>query len=221
MALNYVSYAARFPGCLGRYLEWKYRRSMVRHFIEGIDLEANDVDTMYNGMMLVQALLLTIPPGIMTSLNTSTGVWTTLQNNIVACGVENSGSVWIHVVYFPEWNMLIAGICCNIVGIIMGVLYYALRPKEKAHFLEWWRTKGIFGAILCFLSLCTGVLSTMFAILIYMIWFVSPDYVLCDMVKAGSGPNGLFTLSYFMAQAVCLALFLGVGSLVLAIWVML
>jgi uncharacterized membrane protein len=165
-------------------------------------------------MMLVQALMLTIPPGIMTSMNAAGGFWDELQKLIAGCNIDDSGSVWIHNIWFPMWNMVLGGLICNVLGIVMGVVYYVMRPKDKAHFLHWWRSRGLYGAIMCFSALVAGAATTMLLLILYMVWLVPTDYLLCDMVQAAMGPYSLIATSPFMKQAVALVVCLAGGSFI-------
>ena len=62
------SFLRNYIPFIGEYLKKRYENSSLMHFVEGIDLSSDDVDTIVNMFTLVQALLLTISPSLMLSL---------------------------------------------------------------------------------------------------------------------------------------------------------
>ena len=62
--------------------------SLVK-FFSGVDLSSDDVDTTVNTFTLVNALLLTIPFGLISGLNFS--YWDALQTILLTCAAENPG----------------------------------------------------------------------------------------------------------------------------------
>lgn len=118
---KYFGFMNCFCGCL-TYILNRYKKSTVMNFVEGFGVLNDDVDTTVNNLTLVQALLLTIPPGIITSLNGVTGVWESLKANIAACNIANTDSVWIDYVYNPIWRTLFGAITAGVSGILLAVV---------------------------------------------------------------------------------------------------
>jgi len=94
---------------VGKALKDKYLHSKLVSYIEGRGLSPPDVDLLVNSVTLVNALILTIPPSIITSLGQNSGSWQGLQDNIALCGIAGSDTIWDEQVYQPMFASLLAG----------------------------------------------------------------------------------------------------------------
>ena len=80
--------------CIGATLKAKYLNSKLVSYLEGVGVRSEDVDGLVNSVTLVNALILTIPPGIVTSLGMNSGTWDTLETVISLCNIEGSELFW-------------------------------------------------------------------------------------------------------------------------------
>ena len=95
-----------------------------------------EADTVINAMALINALVLTIPFTIASSLNHE--YWNTLKLNVQICSdIEYTGMK--HAIIGPLYTSM----CSTTFGLVITLIYYFNRPKGPKHFAMWWKHRGI------------------------------------------------------------------------------
>ena len=126
-----VAFIETIP-CVGKIIAEKYSKSKLVGFVEGRGVSCEDVDTLVNSITLVNALILTIPPSIITSMGYNSGTWDSLEDAIAdKCNVEGSELLWYNSVYTPMWKCLVSSLICCVFGLVIAIAYYILRPTQK------------------------------------------------------------------------------------------
>ena len=126
-----VAFIEKIP-CVGKIIAEKYSKSKLVGFVEGRGVSCEDVDTLVNSITLVNALILTIPPSIITSMGYNSGTWDALEDAIAdKCNVEGSELLWYNSVYCPMWKCLVSSLICCVFGLVIAIAYYILRPTGK------------------------------------------------------------------------------------------
>ena len=108
-----------YPRWFCQYLtESKY----LKRYLTGLDLELDVVDNCVNTLTLVNALVLTIPFGVLLDLGHS--FWTELDVIMIEGGCEE----WVNYYYFHTRNNLLMILYASIAAIVIATFYYVLRP---------------------------------------------------------------------------------------------
>jgi hypothetical protein len=125
-------------------------------FYKNDDVSVDEVDLIVNTVTLVNALILTVPFGIMTSLTSSS--MDEFKSNVLQCLVEGETStqkglqfktqsdveVAIEEQYSWMTKSTLVSIYLPLISLILAVLYYLVRPskgnngEENKQFSEWW-----------------------------------------------------------------------------------
>jgi len=175
-------YLAYIP-FIGIYLKNRYEASTLVNFIEGIDLTSDNVDVIVNMFSLVQALLLTISPALMLSLQGDT--WSNLQQNILDCNVTGSDDLWYNHIFITIWNSVFASIIAEATGLVFAVQYFFFRPKNDILFTKWWKL-GFYGMIIMTICLLITVITILVALSYFLTYLVVPEDQLCTTVQAAT-----------------------------------
>ena len=140
------------------YWMHRWEISNVRKYYMGVDLTLDEADAVVNSLALVNALILTIPFGIIMGL--SSDYWTTLRNDLVAYGGSCYGRDYDYGRSL-QLNMLYGCAYSSMITLLLCIFYYILRPKF-VYFPEWWRrakycvlmtVSGSITSIACMLTL--------------------------------------------------------------------
>jgi hypothetical protein len=99
--------------------------SLSRYF-NGRNLRISVVDNCVNTMTLVNALILTIPYGVITALNSE--FWDSLKVSME----EGNCDTYYHYYYFRLRDNILIVIYSGITSIAVSVFYYILRPDFEA-----------------------------------------------------------------------------------------
>eukprot|EP01031_Cornospumella_fuschlensis_P024919 gene24919-30105_t len=75
------------------YWMHRWEISNVRKYYMGVDLTLDEADAVVNSLALVNALILTIPFGIIMGL--SSDYWTTLRNDLVIRNTASSSDIYV------------------------------------------------------------------------------------------------------------------------------
>lgn len=185
----------------GEPLAHKYLSSKLVAYLEGEGVTSDDVDTLVNSVTLVNALLLTIPPGIIISLNQE--LWDGLQQNIASCEIDGSQLFWYEYVYIPIYYCMFASFSSCLCGMVIAIAYYILRPSSSvdqdedvfSEFRKWW-SHGKISVLFLIMSVMCSAVSLILTLLYYMIWIVNNQGHLCDLVqsKVDHGPLAMLPM---------------------------
>lgn len=115
---RYPGFSA-YPRWFCQYLtESKY----LKRYLTGLDLDVEVVDNCVNTLTLVNALVLTIPFGVLVDLGH--GFWTELEEIMIDGGCEE----WMNYYYFHTRNNILMVLYASIAAVIIATFYYVLRP---------------------------------------------------------------------------------------------
>jgi len=136
------------------YWNYRWEHSNIRKFYLGEGLSSKEVDDVVNALSLVNALILTIPFGVIMSLGSDYWDWVAI--NIVKCDYQS-----YRYAYTIAMRCLYGGAYSSMTCIILSVLYYILRP-DNDYFDEWYTrgkwpilaiASGTITSIVCMLTL--------------------------------------------------------------------
>jgi hypothetical protein len=175
---------AKLFGCcsekLGKYMEKRYRRGGIMRFIEGHNITSEHIDNVVNMVTLVNALILTIPPGIITEYNNET--WDGMRDVIDSCPYDGADDVFLEQVYNPMVTSFLGSMYAGAVGIFIALIYFFFRPSENAVFRPWWREGGMYSVlVICFFSTASAIFCVI-SIMIILVWFTCPTTRVCELV---------------------------------------
>ena len=131
-----------------------------------------------NAMSTINALILTIPFSIVSSLNFE--YWDALKTNIIDCSDMDYDYTEVNLI-----TPLYVCVSSSILSLIFAMMYYFLRPKE--HFADWWRYRGKWSVAMTLLLtvIAVVVILTIFATL--MGWYVSSSDGICESWEKNIG----------------------------------
>jgi len=141
----------------GFFVRAKRSRLFSMFFYENDNVSVDEVDLIVNTITLVNALILTVPFGIMTSLSSSS--MDEFKSNVLQCLVEEETSTQtgmrfktqsdversIEEQYFWMTKSTLVSVYVPLISLILAVLYYLVRPskgnngEENKEFSEWWK----------------------------------------------------------------------------------
>ncbi|KAI9030491.1 hypothetical protein DFJ74DRAFT_656813 [Hyaloraphidium curvatum] len=152
---------------IGAYFIDRWNISPLKNLVSGEGYQSEDVDWAVNGMILVNALLLTIPFEIMGNLGHDH--WSWLESAYLACGftAENATEL-LHSDFLLQIGSLYGIILCSGTVVLICTVYYFLRPPKKApHFKTWWnRARWVILFIVC----ASALSDMMLAVLTMQMW---------------------------------------------------
>ena len=195
----------------------RWRHSNLLKYIGGfkgaLELASHETDTTVNAQILLDALILTIPFGILPSLNFE--YWDWLQAEFNKCDPDLYPEGWGPNSWFFGWahkidTWIAVTIFLEVGGIVLSCFYYSLRPTDDKKFRVWWITgKYLFYAI----NACSvaGVIMLLTVLSCLLVVFNSPSDRLCDTVT----DNG--TVKSDMQWIVLQACAVFVGTVVLGL----
>lgn len=191
------SYLGRFLLCLpccGKLMARKYLDSKLVAYMEGRGVSSNDVDGLVNSVTLVNALLLTIPPGIVTSMGINSSSWDNLQNFAANCNLDGTQLMWYELCYVPFFRLVVGSFTASFMALVIAIAYYVLRPasspeddeedeqgvgegalavmhhSERSEFQKWW-THGRFAIFIMAASVITALVALVLVLVYYLFFF--------------------------------------------------
>ncbi len=122
----------KFPSYY-EYWRYRYNRSNIKKMIKGRNLTVEESDEAVNVLSLVNALILTVPFGLICNLNNV--LWETAKAvDWGDCAANNNTP---EERYRNVMNCMYSCAYSSMISLIIAMLYYFLRPKGK-YFHEWW-----------------------------------------------------------------------------------
>jgi hypothetical protein len=170
------------------YFSSRWRHSNLHKYVggfaESLELTPNETDTTVNAIILLDALILTIPFSIIPCLTTA--FWDTLKADFRACPSSLYPSGWDADSWFYGWyyklnNWILATIYIVIGGISLACFYYTNRPLDERKFRIWWVT-GKYSFYAIQLLAVTGVIMLLTILSCMMVIFSTPSSLLCSTV---------------------------------------
>ena len=191
------------------YFNWRKKHSSVVKFLDGNGMTADTVDTAVGTFTLVNALLLTIPFGLVGSLGNN--YWDWLEATMASCplGGNLDGNTF-HDIYQAIYSQLCGTVYTSISCLLLACFYYLLRPKEDADFTRWWN-RGIYVVAMILVGTLIAVIIalTLAGFLITGLWYVTPTSYKCiDNAYGNMYPNALLTGMFFVIVPSIVGIFL-------------
>jgi len=113
------------------YWRYRYNRSNIKKMMKGRNLTVEEADEAVNVFSLVNALILTVPFGLMLDLNNE------LWEKLFAVDWGDCFSDSIDYRYRAIMDCMFACAYASMISLIIAIFYYLFRPKGK-YFHEWW-----------------------------------------------------------------------------------
>lgn len=140
------------------YLQYRWKNSNIWKYSYGEHLKLEQANDVVNALSLVNALILTIPFGVIMGLGKD--YWDWLESSIQDCTVYDSQQTYRNIL-----NNLYGAAYAPMICLLMSLLYYFLRPSGK-YFKDWWQRGKwtvlfmiflTFAAISCMLSVFSNI----------------------------------------------------------------
>ena len=150
------------------YYNWRWEISNCKKFYTGVGLEVEEADSVINALALINALVLTIPFSLLTSLNME--YFDNVQQVIETC---DTGVEWEDIqanMVFP----LYVSVVCSTLALVISTLYYCLRSKQ--HFYVWWKSRGKWSVVATIAFTIVAVFSTLTLFATFMGWYIITFY---------------------------------------------
>ena len=144
----------KFPSYY-EYWRYRYNRSNVKKMIKGRNLSVEESDEAVNVLSLINALILTVPFGMICNLNNE--LWETVKT--VDWGDCPANSHPIRERYQTVMDCMYSCAYASMISLITAMLYYFFRPKGK-YFHEWW-----FRGRWCLLMIFVGTVASIVGLL--------------------------------------------------------
>ena len=173
--------------------------------IEGEDaddaLQASDVDMAVNLFTLVSTLVLTIPFGLMGSLTNSYWDWLSAEVDNCLYATETYPNGYWQIIYEQVINNIFASIYTALVGIVLSVFYYLLRPSDQDDFVHWW-SRGKYIVVFIFANATCSVVTIVNLFNALSFNFINGTDHYCYKLHQNSTEGntaGILALSYLIA----------------------
>lgn len=127
-----------------------------------------------NTFALVDALILTIPYGIIT--NIPFDFWDTLDSEYALCD-DNSHN--FDATFTDMNNSLSTCVYSTVLAMALSCFYYLLRPSSEIVFKKWW-TRGKYVVVACFALTVAGVTAVLRVFMNFIHYFSIPTDGLCN-----------------------------------------
>lgn len=151
----------------------RIKDNTLRDMFVGKDITSEDIDTVVNTLTLMNALILTIPYGLMASADHE--YWDWVKETLAACPDTDFTYARAFSTFSASFNAVVFS---TISVLVMAMVYYLLRPKNDAKFQKWWKHARyvvfvmLFGTIVSCVSLI-AVSSWLFS------WYIVPTSEYC------------------------------------------
>ena len=163
------------------FIKNRWEHSNLRSYFTGEDLESEEADAAMQATSVINALVLTIPYGIILSLNNE--FWDWMQTAILPCEEMEWKYMQINLI-----TPLYVSLTASILALIVTVLYYFLRPKK--YFTVWWKYRGKWSVAVTLLSTLISVVAILTVFATLMGWFVTATDQLCITQKVNQNRYG-------------------------------
>lgn len=161
----------------------------LRDMFIGKDVTAEDIDNVVNTLTLMNALILTIPYGIMASTNFE--YWDWVESTLAGC----PDSEFTYDQDFSQFNNAFHTVVYSaITALLVAMVYYLLRPRKESKFKKWWKHARYVFIIMLGATVvsCVGLVATsawLFS------WYIIPTSKLCTFSAKYSLGAGVAAIS--------------------------
>lgn len=165
------------------YLKWRIKESAFLKLVSGESLEVGDCDEVMNALILVNALILTIPFGVFPDME----YWSNMREVMKLPNCVEDEDKTFNAVYTYFRRTYFCVIYPSLGVVVVSLLYYLLRPRKDEDFLKWWKVRN--GREILFLSLLGSLISifAIFYLAAFMFQFYSLDPAeVCDNINYDS-----------------------------------
>lgn len=155
---------------LMQHLSKRFERSSISRFATGNDLMPEDAEAAVNVFILVNALFISIPFGVLSSLGSD--FWNNMKKTMESCEVFTKEQIndTMNRNFLSLFNLIFGGAYSSLICITMAAFFYIMRPKDKFHFHQWWK-RARYVVFLLFL----GTIVTGAAVMTLLFWLMAPD----------------------------------------------
>jgi predicted membrane channel-forming protein YqfA (hemolysin III family) len=154
----------------------------------GEDVTCEEVDNVVNTVTLMNALILTVPYGIMTAANFE--YWDWVESTLDACP---STKFSYHQDFRTFSSTFNAAVYSTICVLIMAMFYYLLRPKDDTKFRHWWKSTR-YVVILMLIGTITAVVSLVAVSNWLFSWYMIPTSKLCTYSATSQNIVGIIMI---------------------------
>mmetsp|Transcript_939 Transcript_939/g.1470 ORF Transcript_939/g.1470 Transcript_939/m.1470 type:complete len:221 (+) Transcript_939:33-695(+) len=146
--------------------------SNLAKLVSGDSMSMEQLDTAINTMVLVDALILTIPFSLFLDLGQE--YWNNLQANINACSDYSTG---YQAAFSRTRGAMGTMVYSTMIGIVVTALYYLMRPDYKGvSFKVWWKYAGGYVFMMILFSTIAAIVSSLImSSMIFRYSFVDSD----------------------------------------------
>jgi len=175
----------------------RWKDNNLYEIFVGKFVTSEDIDNVVNTLTLVNALILTIPYGIMSS--TGPDYWDYVEATLDACPATKFTFAQNYVVFSNSTNSVVySTICC----LIMALVYYLLRPKDNDKFRSWWKAAR-YAICVMMIGTATSVVS-LIAISSWMFaWYIVPTSTYCTFTSTKSQVTGIVLIGACFILSMC------------------
>jgi hypothetical protein len=172
----------------------------LRDMFIGKLVKAEDIDNIVNTITLLNALVLTIPYGMMTSADHN--YWTWVETTLNNCKVHKYSYHYNKLYFTRAFNsVLYSTIPC----LVMALLYYLLRPKETKKFRKWWKFAR-YVVIMMMIGTIAGVVSLIAISQWIFSWYAIPDDDYCTYSAVATASVGISIIGIILVVSAFLML---------------
>ena len=163
----------------------------LRDMFVGKDVCSEDVDNVVATLTLMNALIITIPYGLMGNLSNS--FWDWVQITLAACPTTK----FKYSVSFASFKNAFSSVIYSCIAcLVMAMFYYLLRPREVNKFRSWWKTARyvvifLLGGTVCAVVSLISISAWMFA------WYIIPTDEYCSYSSQGQNIIGIAFVVFF------------------------
>jgi hypothetical protein len=147
----------------------------------GKDITSGDVDNVVNTLTLMNALILTIPYGIMSSAGYD--YWDWVENTLAAC----PKTIYSVPQDFRQFGNAFNSVIYSTISVLLcAMAYYLLRPKADKKFRKWWKFAR-YVILIMLLGTSTSCVSLVACSTWMFSWYMIPTSKLCTYSAWGTG----------------------------------
>ncbi len=178
----------------------RIKDNTLRDMFIGHEVTSDDIDNVVSTLTLMNALILTIPYGIMSSADNQ--YWDWMEDTLKACVKTKFKYADNFVLFSDSFN---AVVYCTIADLLIAMVYYLLRPKSDKKFRAWWKSARY--VILMLLSGTAISVISLVAVSAWLFsWYMIPTSKLCTYSAASQTTTGVIVISVVFLLSIFLML---------------
>jgi hypothetical protein len=174
-----------------RFIERLKHNNLAEMFI-GRRIGYEEVDSVVNTLTLMDALILTIPYGLMSSADMS--YWDNVEEVLNNCYATVGSKFRMQDDFLLFKNSCNAVIFSSMASLLMAVVYYLLRPKGAA-FQVWWK-RARYVIIMILIGTISAVVSLVAVSLWLFAWYIIPTSRFCNYSSQQANIVGIVVMSF-------------------------